>query len=86
MALPINTSYCFERNMVNIEDIIKDANRVPLHPGTHLSDIRGLKSLYSVWIDSEPDDRRSIISNIFTEIELFGDCYRNDGPFIIYIS
>lgn len=84
MVIKINTSYVFERNMTGLEDIIKNDRKIPLHPGTHLSDMHGLKKLYEVWVFSEIDERRDIVNNIFTEIELFGDIYRNDDPVIVY--
>jgi hypothetical protein len=57
--------------------------RIPLHPGTHLTEMRELKKLESEWHAATPQGRLAIVQNIWYEIEAFGDIYRmevDDGP------
>ncbi len=53
--------------------------RVPLHPGTHLTDMEALKKLRDIWVEAKPEKRMLIVNDIFLEIESFSDCYILQG-------
>ena len=55
---------------------VVDNTKIPLHPGTHLIDMPAMMRLRDKWVNSSPNERLAIISNIFLEMENFGDCYR----------
>ena len=55
--------------------------KVPLHPGTHLDDMKAMKRLHDIWVTANPIKRQAIISDIFLEIESFSECYNVEVVF-----
>jgi hypothetical protein len=51
--------------------------RIPLHPGTHLTDRQALERLKAEWVCASPPTRLRIVSNIWNELECYSDCYKD---------